>query len=297
MASTVHHPHHPDRACWRGRLAAPGLSGTGRRAGAASCPPSPSPAAAAQQCRHRRLRRRAAVPVAVLGHRHHHRPRSVTPASPASATSPGWTPALTDAYNAPATGARWRCAASRWTTAVQLPPRRPADQRRDRAAHWQQGGARTAQGHQRHPGRHERPGGLVNLSRQAAGGALRQADRWTRARHACLAVRPGDRVGDGRPAGLAPQRRVRQHLTRRRRQRGPPLPSGGAWRSTGEPPRHADRGRGRDSAARRQPSTPGFSLLGRPLPDRRDDRPAHEPQQPALEPAGGDSTGDTGSMR
>ena len=54
---------------------------------------------------------------------------------------------------------------------LQLPARRPADQRRDVDPARQQGAHRDPQGHQRHPGRHQRAGRAGQLRRQAADAA------------------------------------------------------------------------------------------------------------------------------
>ena len=164
----------------------------------------------------------------------------------------------------------------------QLPPRRPAHQRRDLDPAGQQG-AEGAQGHQRHAGRHQRARWAGELRRQAAPDASCAAPRSSgarRARH--RRRRPSQRFGDG--SGL--RRRVNAAAAH---PEGARCESGSRhlldpWRATGASPGHAARGRDRN-----QPPLAAQRAWLQPARQQRAGagRSAHQPQQPGLVTARG----------
>ena len=136
-------------------------------------------------------------------------------------------PAVSDAYNAEG---YWDYLTVRGFVArqpLQLPPRRPADQRRDLDPARQQGAHRAAEGHERHAGRHQRAGRPGQPRRQAPArraAALGDA-RLARARQrARLRSTSSQRFGDRRRVRRARQRRAEHldpHAARRARQPPP----------------------------------------------------------------------------
>ncbi|MCK7500930.1 MAG: hypothetical protein MZW92_70270 [Comamonadaceae bacterium] len=189
-----------------------------------------------------------------------------------------------------ATGAACRCAATRWTTAATTAATACRSTPRPRSRWTTRSALELLKGTSGIQAGTSAPGGLVNLRRQApgAGPARARALEWREAGTLRAAVDLGQRFGADGAFGLARQRRLRTAATRRCA-----TPTASARCS----PLAADWQLGADTLLEAEvetqppaasPACAGFSLLGDTVPDAGGDRPAHQPEPPALAPAGGD---------
>ena len=140
--------------------------------------------------------------------------------------------------------------------------------------------------HQRHPGRHQCPRRPGQPGRQAA---HRQCARpepgLDRTRHDRCCAGPFPTFRKRRPVRRPPERAGLAPAAPAARCRRPCQPvRPGAGLATHERFEAGIRDRVQPHS---QPSVPAFSLLGGQLPDAKAMDPAHQHQQPALEPAGG----------
>ena len=203
-------------------------------------------------------------------------------------TSRASTPSVSDAYN---TEGYWDFLTVRGFVArqpLQLPPRRPADQRRDLDPARQQGAHRSAEGHERHPGRHQRAGrpGQPTSSSGPTDAPLRSVQ----SRAGASAAACSARVDLGQRFGADDAFGVRLNAgARAPRPAACATPTASAtcsrWPATGASARDTLLEAEIETSHRSQPSVPGFSLLGDRVPGAG--RPAHQPQQPAVVAAGG----------
>ena len=254
---------HHGRCAWLGSLrasavAAPSAqtahdgSRTGRVTGRAELPPA-SPASATCRCR-------APMPATVIDRRQMKRRRRAQPGRHhAARRRPSATPTTPGLLGLPV-GARLRA-----RQPLQLPPRRPADQRRNHDPAGQQGAA-------------SRCSRAPAACRPASARRAAWSTAWSSARpmRRCAKPRSGWRqtgsvLGARRPAasasatdgafGCAPERRARTPRSAAARSRRQRQPVGAGRRLARSAPTRCSKPRSRLSR-QSQPSQPGFSLLG-----------------------------------